>query len=88
MHDGDDPTGRGKPYKAPALTQLDPHDVIRKLTHALTGPLGDTREQRLKNAASAIQNVLERLPAEERDDAIFEVVEAGGRWVRKCSWAP
>jgi hypothetical protein len=69
MPDGDD----RKPSDAPKLGEIDPHEMIRKLVAELTGPLGDTRDERLANAASAIQNVLERLPADERDAAIEQL---------------
>ena len=73
MHSGDE----RKPYEAPTIREIDPHKVIRKLMAELTGPLGDTREERLKNAASAILNVLERLPADERAEALGRVAAAG-----------
>jgi len=59
-----------KPYTPPTITSLDPHDVIRKLMRELSGPLGATPDERGAHAAAAIRNVLERLPAEERDEAI------------------
>lgn len=86
MHNGREKSPDLLPYTAPDLRQIDPHEVIRKLMAELTGPLGKTREERLKNAASAIQNVLERLPAEERDDAAFAAVGDDGRWVLQSAW--
>ena len=70
------------------MAPLDPHEVIRKLMHELTGPLGETTDERIANAAAAINNVLERLPTEERDGALAEVVGGSGRWVKKAAWSP
>jgi hypothetical protein len=67
-----------KPYTPPTITLLDSHDVIRKLMHELSGPLGATSDERAANAAAAIRNVLERLPAEERDEAIARVAKRMG----------
>lgn len=87
MNNGD---GNGKtPYNAPQLRQLDPHEVIHKLMAQLTGPLGKTSEERVANAAEQIRGVLERLPAEERDEAIHCVIGArGSNWVKKAHWSP
>jgi len=84
---GADDEGKG-PYEPPTIREIDPHEVIRKLMAQLIGPLGNTTEERIANAAEQITGVLERLPEGERDDAIHAVVKARGRWVRRSSWSP
>jgi hypothetical protein len=75
-----------KPYRGPTMVELDPHEVIHKLMAQITGPLGATTEERIANAAEQIRGVLERLPEDERDEAIHEVVKSRGRWVKRAAW--
>jgi hypothetical protein len=78
--------GDKRAYAAPTIRAIDPHEVIRKLMAQLTGPLGATREERAINAADQIRGVLERLPADERDDAIRGAIGPDSRWILQAKW--
>lgn len=88
MHDSDNGASGRKPYSAPTMRKLEATDVIRKLLHELDGPLGDTPEARIEKAAALIRSVLDRLPLEERDEAVAKAVGASGRWVKCAAWSP
>jgi hypothetical protein len=82
------PVGKLSAYAPPQLQALSPHDVIRKLMRELSGPLGATKAERVTAAASAMRNVLARLPAAERDEAVATLLDGNSRWILRSSWSP
>lgn len=83
MGNGDEKDGARRPYTAPTVQRLDAHEVVRRLLDALATPLGDTRDDRIRNTAATINGLLERLPFDERRETIQRVVAVGVNWNRK-----
>jgi hypothetical protein len=70
-----------KRYAAPTIRELDPREVIRTLVAHLPKPIAT-----VEDAADAIRETLERLPPEQRDDAVKLALGPETRWILRAAW--